>query len=185
MCFIPIGKQSVKWQIAQITSLYESDVFIMRKRFTKSTRNIRATRAIKSRRSIHASADYDSKYERVKAVLDDMSDEDKVYIWNEYCRNINDDISEIYPMDDFDDMAEGMSPSDIARSIFYGGGFNPNDKFVGYTGYGNFVSFSYLDDDNARFYIDDLVDYIVDNDESFGDDDIREALDGDDEEDYE
>ena len=164
----------------------------MRKRFTKSarksarpvvakrtTRNLRAVAASKSvrrGRKVMASMDTDQLRDELMSLIDDMSDRDVIYIWNEYCRAINDDISEIYSMDEFDEIADGQSPSDIARSIFYGD-FRPVDDFFGFNGYGNYVSFNRLSDENARYYPEDMVDYIIEHDEDFGDDEIREILD--------
>ena len=154
-------------------------------------RSLMATKGtMKSRRYVKAGREIDSIRDELMELLDSMRDQDIVYIWNEYCRETGDDISEIYSMDDFDELCEGMSPSDIARSIFYGCGafeeeeFNPNYKFVGFTGNGNFASFDYLSADTARYYPEDLVDYIIRNDEDFGESDIRDILDGDDDEDF-
>lgn len=164
------------------------------KRFVKASRTARkvgrmsalkASKSIRTRkRRIMASMSEDQLRDELMSLIDDMDDRDVIYIWNEYCRNINDDISEIYDMDEFDEIADGQSPSDIARSIFYGD-FRPNDKFFGFNGYGNYVSFNYLTDDNARYYPEDMVDYIIRNDDNLGDNDIREILDSANEEDDE
>lgn len=149
---------------------------IVAKRNLRNLRSVSASNRVRRGRKVMASMSEDQLRDELMSLIDDMSDTDAIYIWNEYCREINDDISEIYNMDDFDEIADGQSPSDIARSIFYGD-FRPADKFFGFNGYGNYVSFDYLTDKNARYYPEDMVDYIIRNDEDFGDSDIRELLD--------
>ena len=39
-----------------------------------------------------------------------------------------------------------------------------------------------IDGEKSPFYIDELVDYIVENEEDFGNDDIAEVLEGEEEE---
>lgn len=151
-------------------------------------RSLMATkRTMKHRRYVKAGREIDSIEQKLLEMFDPKtmnSPEGAVYIWNEYCRAINDDISEIYPMHEFDDIASGQTPLGIAYSIYYGD-FNPNNRFFGFSGAGNYVSFDYLFEDNARYYPEDLVDYIIRNDEDFGESDIRDILDGDDDEDFE
>ena len=71
--------------------------------------------------------------EKIKEIIEEMSTEDKVALWNEYCDSAN-------RMDDW------------------------------------------IDGEKSPFYIDELVDYIVENEEDFGNDDIEEALEGEEEE---
>ena len=149
---------------------------VIAKRNLRNLRSVSASNRVRRGRKVMAAKDTDQLRDELLELINDMDDRDAIYIWNEYCREINDDISEIYSIDDFDEMNEGQSPLDIARSIFYGD-FRPVDDFFGFNGYGNYVSFNSLSDKNARYYPEDLVDYIIDNDEAFGDDDIRELLD--------
>lgn len=80
---------------------------------------------------------YDEKVEAIKNIIEDMDDSDAVALHNEYCYETNDYDDEIFEMEEFDEICEGMTPSDIARSIVYGD-FNPNHSYFRYDGCANF-----------------------------------------------
>ena len=112
--------------------------------------------------------------EEIKEFLEDMSESDIFYMWNEYAQNNNYD-DEIYEMDEFDEIMDGENATTIANKIFYGD-FNPNHNYFCFNGYANLKSSDYLDD-LISFY--DLAQYIYDNDEDFDNDDLRDFLDED------
>ena len=85
---------------------------------------------------------YEEKVEAIKNIIACMGESDAVALHNEYCYETNDHDDEIIEMERFDEICEGMTPSDIARSIFYGD-FNPNHKYFHYIGYGNVESTNY------------------------------------------
>lgn len=120
--------------------------------------------------------------EKIKAIIEEMDDDDKIALWNESCHECGyyDDI--IYRMGEFNDVMEGYSPLDIAQEIYYGGDFNPNSAYFYFNGYANLVSFNYADDEGSPFYIDDLVDRIMRNGNAFGCDEIAAVLNGEDDE---
>lgn len=70
---------------------------------------------------------YDEKVEAIKNIIEDMDDSDEVALHNEYCYETNDYDDEIIEIERFDEICEGMTPSDIARSIVYGD-FNPKSR---------------------------------------------------------
>lgn len=77
----------------------------------------------------------------------------------------NENGESIYPMDDFDEIMDGMTPTDIAQKIYYGDGFNPNDDYFKFDGYENLKSltdFSVTDEVD----IDDIVSTIIDEESS-------------------
>ena len=91
--------------------------------------------------------------ERIKNIFREMDDSDIVYIWNEYCQSANrydDEILDAYIM-------------------------------VTFNGYGNIISFDYIynscSDEFYYIWIDELIEYITENKEAFGNDDIQEILD--------
>ena len=84
-------------------------------------------------------------------------------------------------MEEFDEIMDGMPPWNIATKIFYGD-FRPNDNYFKFDGYANLESFDYISDEVD---LEEIADYIVDNDEDFDNSDIREILGEDDEEDEE
>lgn len=88
----------------------------------------------------------------------------------------NENGESIYPMDDFDELMDGMTPTDIAEKIYYGDGFNPNDDYFMFDGCANLKSltdFSVTDEID----IDDIVSTIIDEDSSDYND-IQDFLDG-------
>ena len=124
---------------------------------------------------------YDEKVEAIKNIIEDMDDSDAVALHNEYCYETNDYDDEIIEMERFDEICEGMAPSDIALSIFYGD-FNPNHDYFHFNGYGNFESTGCPTD---WIYPGDIAREAVNRKCSFGNDEIQEEIDsweGDDEE---
>ena len=125
---------------------------------------------------------YDEKVEAIKNIIEDMDESDAVALHNEYCYETNDYDDEIIEMERFDEICEGMTPSDIASSIFYGD-FNPNHEYFHYDGYGNFESTNYPTD---WIYPGDIAREVVDRECAFDNDEIQEEIDSwseDDEED--
>ena len=120
--------------------------------------------------------------EKIKAIIEEMDDGDKIALWNESCCEYGCYDDEIFEMQEFDELMSGETPSEIAGRIFYGGGFNPNHDYFAFDGYGNIVSFDFTDDDGSPFYIDDLVGRIVRNENAFGNDEIAAVLNGEDDE---
>lgn len=125
---------------------------------------------------------YDEKVEAIKNIIEDMDDSDAVALHNEYCYETNDYDDEIIEMERFDEICEGMTPSDIARSIVYGD-FNPNHDYFHFNGYGNFES---TDCPTDWIYPGDIAREVVDRECAFENDKIQEEIDSwsdDDEED--
>ena len=120
--------------------------------------------------------------EEIKEFLEDMSESDIFYIWNEYTQNNNYYDDEIFSMDEFDEIMDGTTPTDLSYKIFYGD-FNPNNAYFYFNGYGNLKSSDYIEDLISCY---DLAEYIHNNDEDFNNDDLRDFLDEDEnnEEDY-
>ena len=126
----------------------------------------------------------------LQAVLRTLDSDAIFTIWNEYAReNRSDD--ELYEMEMFNEIYAGVDPLEIATRCFYGcdewnsgSSFNPNRDYFYYDGYGNPISLDYLSwNEYAGKYSFDyfdesaIIDYIYENDEDFGIEEIREALD--------
>ena len=116
---------------------------------------------------------YDEKVEAIKNIIEDMAESDAVALHNEYCYETNNYDDEIIEMERFDEICEGMTPSDIANHIFYGD-FNPNHDYFHYNGYGNFESTDYPTD---WIYPGDIAREAVDRECSFENDEIQEEID--------
>lgn len=115
--------------------------------------------------------------EQIKEFLEnEISNNQLLTIYNEYAEQNYYDT--IYDMDDFDEIMDNTAPSDIASKIFYGD-FRPNDYYFTFDGCGKLKSSDYPTD-----FIDytDLANYIFDNDDDLGDDDLRDFLDEEDDE---
>lgn len=116
---------------------------------------------------------YDEKVEAIKNIIEDMDESDAVALHNEYCYETSDYDDEIIEMERFDEICEGMTPSDIANHIFYGD-FNPNHEYFHYNGYGNFESTDYPTD---WIYPGDIAREVVDRECAFENDEIQEEID--------
>lgn len=120
--------------------------------------------------------------DKIKAIIEEMDDGDKIALWNESCRECG-YPDKIYSMDEFNDIMEDYLPFDIVQRTFLGDGFNPNHDYFAFDGYENLVSFDFADDEGSPFYADNLVDRIVCNENAFGNDEIAAVLNGDENED--
>lgn len=116
---------------------------------------------------------YKEKIEAIKNIIEDMDASDAVAFHNKYCYETNDYDDEIIDMERFDEICEGMTPSDIANHIFYGD-FNPNHEYFHYDGYGNFESTNYPTD---WIYPGDIAREVVGRECAFGNNEIQEEID--------
>lgn len=116
---------------------------------------------------------YDEKVEAIENIIACMGESDKVALHNEYCYETNNYDDEIIEMERFDEICEGMTPSDIARSIVYGD-FNPNHDYFHFNGYGNFESTICP---TNWIYPGDIAREVVDCEKSFKNDEIQEEID--------
>lgn len=116
---------------------------------------------------------YKEKVEAIKNIIEDMSDSDAVALHDEWCYETDNYDGEIFEMERFDEICEGMTPSEIACNIVYGD-FNSNHDYFRFNGYGNFESTGCPTD---WIYPGDIARDVVDREESFGNDDIKEEID--------
>ena len=67
-----------------------------------------------------------------------------------------------YDMDLFDEFMGGYSPMEIAKMIFFGGDFNPNDEYFHFNAYGNLESANWGDVvDVAEDLVYDIIGHLV------------------------
>lgn len=107
--------------------------------------------------------------------LENLDDNTLLQLHNDYCDHNKYYDDHIYYMSELDDLLYGKTPSEV---IDLAGGIDTNADYFQYTIYG-IQSF-----DNVSDYVDldALADYIIDNDEDLNDYELREILDGSDEE---
>lgn len=111
----------------------------------------------------------------IVVALEDLSEFDLLFINNEIAYEYRDYEAVIYTVDDFDEVASGYSPSELADNV---SDFSTNDEYFVNGIYG-FRSFDYVSDE-VDFYA--MAEYIIENDEDFGYQVIRNALSDEDEE---
>ena len=111
--------------------------------------------------------------DKLKELLENIDDDSLIMIWNEYQLNVNGE-NEIFSMDMFDEIMNHNSPWEIARACYYSGKFCPAHNYFWFNGYGNVESSDFPRD---NIYIDDIIDYILEYNDSLYNDDIQEILD--------
>ena len=109
--------------------------------------------------------------EEVLEMLRDMNDSDLVAVHNEYCGKVSYDDDMIFYMEELDELMYGMKPLDILREARE---VDTNDDWIRWNGYGNLESTDYPQD---WMELDEIADYIVENDDALYNDDIRDLLD--------
>lgn len=118
----------------------------------------------------------EQKQKAIEEILDNLSDDEIVDVNNAYQDCINGD-KYIYSADDFDELMDGMTPSEIANRVAFGD-YAPYHMWFWFNGYGNVVSSNYPDRADGWF-ASEISEYAVEYDEDFGIRDIREILDED------
>jgi hypothetical protein len=169
------GKKSVK----------ENKNRQIRNRILKEAKKVRAKRIAEAakkksakklteskRRKLTEATNWDELRAEIESYISNLSDGDKIWLWNNYCDETNSIDYNVYSMDDLDEILADMKPWDAIRAAFYGD-FNPNHNYWRFNGYGNLESFDYADD---YVDVDEMVDYIIE-DNDLDDDRIRALLD--------
>lgn len=137
-----------------------------------------------------------NKYEEILSVIESLDDDDIVCLWNEYCYETNNYDDEILDYDRMEELIENSGESGLywINRFFYGSdenndnsSANPNRNYFTFNGYGNIESFDYVYNKYAKEFgkgdgfnhidVEDLINYMIENDTDFDNDDIREILD--------
>ena len=114
-----------------------------------------------------------TRFKAIKELLEnELSNIEMIEIYNEYA--IENRYEQICPMDMFDEMFEGMAPSDIARNIF-NGKFSPHDDYFIFDVY--LESFDWWNDEESPISSYDLAKYIDEEDDALGNGTIQNFLD--------
>ena len=120
--------------------------------------------------------------EKVMEAIENLSSDEAVSLWNEYCSEDGRMDDYIYSMNEFDEIMGDMTPLDVARTCFYGD-FCPADDYFWFNGYANLESSDFPSmDDKSPFYAKELATWIIKNENALYCDEIQEILDEDDEE---
>ena len=117
------------------------------------------------------------KRQKIVDYINGMSVEEKIALHNTYCdaANCMDDC--IYSMDEMEEILDGVDTWNLVNMMRYGN-FDFNDDFWQINGYGNLVSYNALE---LPIFASDIANYILSEEDSLGNDEIQEILDGEDE----
>lgn len=120
--------------------------------------------------------------EKVMEAIENLSSDEAVSLWNEYCSEDGRMDDYIYSMNEFDEIMGNMTPLDVARTCYYGE-FCPADDYFWFNGYANLESSDFPSmDDKSPFYAKELATWIIKNENALYCDEIQEIIDEDDEE---
>ena len=119
----------------------------------------------------------------IKDVIEDMDRDSKVSLWNEYCdkaRRYDDCIEYMDSLPKLFDTSSADGLFNLLNRFYFGHDSNdeksnacPNRDYFTFNGYGNIITTDYPED---FMDIDELAEYIVDNDDPLYDDDIDKLL---------
>lgn len=113
--------------------------------------------------------EYNDKIDQIRDIINGFSYDTLA----ECCSQLDGDAA-VYLMDDFDDTMDYLKPWDLARAVYYGE-FEPIHSYFRVNVYGNLESTN--DPVEAGWVdVDELARYAVDDDEDFGDNEIRSLL---------
>ena len=115
-----------------------------------------------------------TKRERLIDYINGMGVEEKIALHNTYCdaANCTDDC--IYAMENMDEILDGVDTWKLVDMMKHGN-FDFQDDFWGFNGYGNLDSY---DACVLPIFASDIADYILLEEDSLGNDEIQEILDG-------
>ena len=117
-----------------------------------------------------------TKRKKLVDYINSMGIEEKIALHNTYCDAANclDDC--IYAMDDMEEVLYGVDKWELIRMVQFGD-FDCTKEFWSFNGYGNLDSY---DARELPIYAEDIADYVLSNEDSLGNDEIKEILDGED-----
>ena len=118
-----------------------------------------------------------TKREKLVDYINSMNDDEVIELHNRYCEAAGYEDDRIYSMHELDEFLEGRTPTDILSMGFYGD-FRPQHDFFWFNGYGNLESADYIAD--MPVFASDIADYILSEEDSLDNDEIKEILDEED-----
>lgn len=118
---------------------------------------------------------YEQKVEQIKSILNDMYDDEIIAVHNRYC-DANHYEDQIFSNDDFAlDEVMGECTFSEAACKLHNSDYNYNDTYFWFDGYANLKSSNNPFD---NIFVGDIARYVVDNEDDLGDMDLREAIEG-------
>ena len=109
--------------------------------------------------------------ENIREVVEDFKENKLVELWNEFCnKNYYEEVICYLSDDEINDYFSNKTPAELIRM---GSNVNLDNKYF----YFHLDELNTTDDIFDVVDIDELVDYIIDNDDDCNDTDIRDLLD--------
>lgn len=116
--------------------------------------------------------------EKIIKAIENLSNDEAVSLWQNYCNESNRMDDYIYSMEEFDEIMGNMKPWDVARACYYSGNFCPAHDYFWFNGYANCESSDFPSlDRKSPFDASEIAQYVIDNEDSLYCDDIQEILD--------
>ena len=128
------------------------------------------------------------KKQQLINLFKEMSECELVCVWNEYCYETNrydDEILDAYRLEEIFNCEDILN---ILNRFYFGSdderentSANPNRNYFTFNGYGNIISFDFIynsyTDEFLYVDVDDLADYILENENALYNDEIQDILD--------
>ena len=119
------------------------------------------------------------KRQKLVDYINGMGVEEKIALHNTYCNAANCMDNCIYAMDEMEEILDGVDKWELVDMIRFGN-FDFMKEFWGFNGYGNLVSYDAWE---LPIFASDIASYILLKEDSLGNDEIQDILDGEDEDD--
>ena len=117
------------------------------------------------------------KRKKLVDYINSMNTDEIVALHNDYCDAAGYEDDRIYSMDELDEFFSCSKPRWILERAFYGK-FNPRHEYFRFNNSYNLESADYIFE--MPISVDDIADYILSEEDSLGNDEIQEILDGED-----
>ena len=115
------------------------------------------------------------KRKKLVDYINSRNTDEIVALHNDYCAAAGYDNDHIYSMDELDDFFSCSKPHWILERAFYGK-FNPRHEYFRFNNSYNLESADYIFE--MPISVDEIADYILSEEDSLGNDEIKEILDG-------
>ena len=119
------------------------------------------------------------KRKKIVDIINSMNDYDVydvIELHNRYCKAAGHEEQHIYEMKDFEEVLDSVDKRELFHMILLGA-FDSTKDFWGFNGYGNIDSYNAWE---LPIYAGDIAYYILSAEDSLGNDEIQEILDGED-----
>lgn len=116
--------------------------------------------------------------DKIKEEIKRLDDSEMASMWNEYC-DANGYYDDWIEYNDIDELLCDCKPSEVLSRINMRD-YDQSDRYCVLDGWGEYVSFDYIDDNNSPFDLDSLAQWIYENEDALGyldEDDISDCFD--------